>query len=116
MAALDGTVTLRTAEYRPCQVNGRDALFHRWTENEQVLLKFDNMTRPEIRKMVYDTFVGTHTVPSGVSTEAIKLTMAIVEFEGGDIEEVAPAEVKFLDTGTLFFEKEMFFRKDKDNG
>lgn len=96
---------------RPCIVNGQKALFHRWSDKERVILKFDSMLNSVLQQQILDTFKNTNTVPVGVSTERVKPTVAIVEFEGGDIEEVVPTEVKFLDTEKFFFENELFFKQ-----
>lgn len=33
MAAFDGKITMTTIEWRPCWVNGRRAIFHRWSDS-----------------------------------------------------------------------------------
>ena len=32
----DYCITIKSAEYRPCRVNGEDALFHRWATKDEV--------------------------------------------------------------------------------
>ena len=74
---------VRENEYRPCWVDGRKALFHRWA----------NDARP--------------TAPGGVTENArfyqFRSSKAIVEFEDGMVARVWPNEVKFADTG--FFDQ-----------
>lgn len=78
MANLDSTIVIKTAEYRPCFVNGRRALFHRWVDN----------ARP--------------AVPRGMRLEEcdrpqqLWTVQAIVEFEDGQVARVWPSEIEFL--------------------
>lgn len=37
MAGLDGTITITNSEYRPCIVDERKALFHKWCDNTNSL-------------------------------------------------------------------------------
>lgn len=78
MASLiDGLISFSNSEYRPCIVNGKKAVFHRWHE-------FCNVVEAGIA-------IGSH--PAG----QIKYTLGTVEFEDGTIEEVAPHKIKFAD-------------------
>lgn len=77
MANIMGSVEIRTAEYRPCYVYGRKALFHRWTDVA--------MLSPS-KALVY-----------GNTKEAEDIaTLAIVEFEDGTVERVFPESVRFV--------------------
>ena len=69
MAALSGEITIKTAEYRPCYVDGEKALFHRWAE----------ISEP----------------PSWGQSKTVR-TVAIVEYESGIVFEVAPTAVRFV--------------------
>lgn len=78
MASLiEGLVSFSNSEYRPCIVNGKKAVFHRWHE-------FCNVIEASI-------MVG------GAPAGQIKYTLGTVEFEDGTIEEVAPHQIKFED-------------------
>lgn len=77
MAALDGKITVSNAEYRPCIVDGKRALFHRWTERA-------NIVPPS-------PMIGGHN--GGV----IKDTAGIVEYEDGTIAEVYAFNIRFVD-------------------
>lgn len=74
---LDGTISIEQNEYRPCTVDGKKALFHRWYE-------FNDVVDAGLT-------IGSH--PAG----QLKFLYAIVEYEDGTIEEVAPPKVKFSD-------------------
>lgn len=74
---LDGLVSFSNSEYRPCIVNGRKAVFHRWHE-------FCNV-------------VEASPLIGGAPAGQIKYTLGTVEFEDGTVEEVAPHRIKFND-------------------
>ena len=76
MAKLED-ITIRTAEYRPCYVNGKKALFHRWTNVP--------MVSPSKMLMVRD---------ANKATEYVGL--AIVEYEDGTVDRVFPEQVRFV--------------------
>ena len=86
MASLDGTIKFTTAEYRPCLVCGRKALFHRWEDKAEV--------------------VGESPLFGGHAAGQIRGVLGIVEDENGCIAEVLPSRIKFLDSTGLFNEKE----------
>lgn len=37
MASLDGTLTITNSEYRPCVVDEKRAMFHRWEQRADVV-------------------------------------------------------------------------------
>lgn len=77
MARLNETITIKSAEYRPCTVAGKRALFHKWEENSEIYAP--------------SPMVGGHN--GGV----VKYTLAIVEFEDGHVERVRPQDIMFID-------------------
>ena len=77
LGAFDGIITLTTSEQRPCTVDGKKAVFHRWHE-------ICNVVEAGIA-------IGSH--PAG----QIKYTLGTVEFEDGTVQEVAPHKIKFKD-------------------
>lgn len=42
------TIEIQNAEYRPCLVDGKKALFHRWAEKQQAILKITNVCSAEV--------------------------------------------------------------------
>jgi hypothetical protein len=74
-------IVVQENEYRPCYVNGRKALFHRWA----------NTARP--------------VPPRGAEQDEntryfqYRATLAIVEFEDGTVERVWPQDIQFTDGG-----------------
>lgn len=75
-------VQTQNSEYRPCYVNGRKALFHRWV----------NTANPAL--------------PKGVSANDEKArffqhrsTAALVEYADGNVARVWPQDIRFADGG-----------------
>ena len=94
MALISGvTVT----ERRPCWVKGLRAMFHKWAD-KTVDVFISNMMVPSIQveeaRQYYDS---TGIVPNGFRIEKITNTYALVEFEDGRVEEIAPTTITFLD-------------------
>lgn len=77
MAALDGTVTFLTSEYRPCYVGGKKALFHKWENRSEI--------------------VAPSALAGGHNGGVRNFTLGIVEFENGDVAEILPINIKFAD-------------------
>ena len=76
MGAFDG-ITISTSEYRPCLVDGKKALFHRWSDKSKVV---------EPSPMI-----------GGAPGGTVRYTVAIVEMEDGQVIEVGPQLIKFID-------------------
>lgn len=97
MAAMDGTITMTTAEYRPCYVNEKKALFHRWIDKDEVLIKFSTfLSEDDIAEML-EIYRTKSILPSNAGVEKVKTTFAIVEYEDGTIDEVRPQQIRFAD-------------------
>ena len=62
-----------TSEYRPCVINGKNALFHCWEERADVML------------------------PALAVGGQLKQTYGIIEYEGGEVAEVLPHDIRFID-------------------
>lgn len=80
-----GDITIKTAEYRPCYVSGRKALFHRWeafpyvSPSKYMAKRWEGLNEDEAIEKSID--LGT---------------LAIVEYEDGTIAKVYPEEVRFV--------------------
>lgn len=68
-------------EYRPCYVNGRKALFHRWV----------NTARPQLPK-------GQEPAENARYFQ-FRTTHGLVEYEDGTVDRVWPHDIKFADHG-----------------
>ena len=82
---------IRFSEYRPCVVNGKKALFHR----------FADMART----------VGESPLRGGHSAGQLWEIVAVVEYENGDVDLTKPWNVKFLDSD-CYFSRMSFGRED----
>lgn len=112
MGKLESTITIKSGEYRPCMVNGKKALFHKWTEKENVILQCNRLVRSTRLAEIREEYEKTNIVPNGFSAVKFGETYAIVEFEKGEIELVNPQYIQFLDSGNVFYENAMFFREE----
>lgn len=112
MAGLERTITMKTGEYRPCMVNGHKALFHRWSDKETLFFKCDHMVKKEAFASIRLDYEKYQLLPNGVTVEKIKNTVAIVEFEDGFIKEVLSTDIRFLDSGNLFYGNSIFFKEE----
>ena len=84
MGALDGKVTFTTSEHRPCWVDGRRAVFHRWLDNARPVKPRGHEDDPEV------AYFPLHNVH------------ALVEFEDGIMRRVWPTDLQFADSAELF--------------
>lgn len=75
------TRTISTAHYRPCVVDGVEALFHRWEDYSEIISP--------------SPWKGGH--PGG----SLRCTFAIVEMADGSIRRVEPPDVRFTDNAKL---------------
>ena len=93
MAALNGTITFHSAEYRPCYVDGKRALFHRWAD--------------------WAVPIPGELSIGGAPAGQLQFPVAIVEFQDGEVKTVHPREVRFA-CNQMFGEK-VWFDKDARN-
>lgn len=85
------------AVVRPCEVDGKPAVFHRWVDEDQALLKVNAFTSPEEQASLAHRFRDSCVVPSMCSTEVLRRTFALVEYPDGSVGKVKPELVTFLD-------------------
>lgn len=76
MASMVGEILVKTGERRPCFVNGKQALFHRWSDESYIV-------PPSLLK-------------GGHGGGTIRETVAIVEYEDGSVERAALSAVRFM--------------------
>lgn len=74
-------VIIQEAEYRPCYVDGRKGLFHRWANNAKPQLPRGQEPGENARYFQFRT------------------TKGLVEFEDGHVESVWPQDIQFADGG-----------------
>ena len=76
MASLDGTLTITNSEYRPCVVDEKRAMFHRWEQRADV--------------------VDASPLRGGHPGGQYWITLGIVEYEDGSMDEISPEKSDFL--------------------
>ncbi len=81
---------------RPCEVDGRPALFHRWIEEDRALLKFNTLCRGLEMEEMRRIFLSEGIVTPQCSTEVIRETFALVEYMDGTIHKVKPELIRFI--------------------
>lgn len=84
-------------ELRPCIVNGKKALFHTWTEKEGVILKIMGMVGRKQVEDLLEVYKELGVIPPHFEVVKEKTTFALVEYEDGQIAEVKPTDVRFID-------------------
>lgn len=92
----------REMVYRPCVVDGKKAIFHRWALDEEVLIKFNGFIKNDRLSVICQSIREDRIVPPNTETEKLTNTYGIVEFEDGTVRGVRPVEIRFLDSEGLF--------------
>lgn len=81
---------------RPCEVDGKACVFHRWIEEDETLLKFNIMVGLEEREGMLRSFEQDKVVAPGCSLNIVRHAYALVEYPDGSMGKVAPESVCFL--------------------
>lgn len=103
------------AIYRPCKVDGKRALFHRWIEEDSVIFKFDISIYSVALQEILQDIREKQYCPRGVTVEKVKNNFALVEYEDGTVAKVAPEKVVFLDDEVrTFFSQNYTIDKGKE--
>lgn len=82
---------------RPCLADGKPATFHRWVDEDKGLLRVNAFTRDEERERLNRVFRDDGIIPQCCSLEALRATLALVEYPDGSVGRVKPELVQFLD-------------------
>ena len=86
-----------TWEYRPCYVNDKKALFHRWADKEQVIIKVNCNVPYDKAKTIAEYAIKNFVLDNDCDVEKVAGVFAIVEYEDGTIAEVDPIKIRFAD-------------------
>ena len=122
MAGLTFESLFLSGEYRPCTVYGNKALFHRWIEEEKLIIKTESVLKrqSEYFDRILKDYRENGIIAPGLSTEKITYTYALVEFEDGHIEKVEPTDVVFDNSYEKFknfvWKSDIEKYKEMDNG
>lgn len=82
---------------RPCLVDGKPALFHRWVEEDKALLRIDAFVKNETREAIFQRFkVEGLCGPEG-TIEKLRTVKALVEWPDGSVSTVPLELITFLD-------------------
>ena len=95
-------VVFKSGEYRRCLVNSERALFHRWCEEDTLLINLNAIVKPEIAKAIRKKFQESWVLPEYGKVKTVRKVYALVEFENGLVKKVEPTDVKFVDGEGLF--------------
>lgn len=83
--------------FRPCEVDGTPAFFHRWVDEDRVLLHTCSFAPDQHHRARLDEFKRDGLVYPDCRTEAVRHTFALVEYDDGTVGKVEPEKVKFTD-------------------
>lgn len=88
----------RPGQLRPCDVDGKAAMFHRFVDDDRALLRINKFCKPAEQEALVRYFreQGVYN-DDACSTEILRSTMALVEYADGSLGKVDPEKVTFLD-------------------
>jgi hypothetical protein len=84
---------------RPCEVDGVPALFHRWIEEESVLVKVGIFVPEDQRRAMCRSFYEDQIIPDGCTVTTLHHTFALVELRDGTVHKVKPEMIRFVKEG-----------------
>lgn len=88
-------LTMDELRARPCKVGGRPALFHRWVEEDDAILKVPMFwDGPRVDTLTHH-FKHDKVVPNVCDIVVTHHTFALVEYRNGTIAKVAPELIQF---------------------
>ncbi len=82
---------------RPCLVEDKPALFHRWVDEDRAILKCNAMVKPERQAQLLSAFREEAILPGYCSVDMLHAVLALVEYPDGSVGKVDPKLVQFLD-------------------
>lgn len=82
---------------RPCLVDDKPAVFHRFVEEDRALLQFDRFCKAEAMEAIVQVFKDSGVYCGKTcSTKILHSTLALVEFPDGSLKKVDLEHVTFL--------------------
>lgn len=85
------------ADLRPCEVDETPALFHRWVDEDQALLRVNVFCKEDEMRQLRRNMDRRGIIPCGCSSEVVRRTYALVEYPDGLIGKVDPKLIRFTD-------------------
>lgn len=89
-------LTMDELQARPCEVDGRPAIFHRWVEEDRIIMRLDGLFPKDARDAIIREFRTDGYVPAGCHSEVVRNTFALVEYRDGTIAKVLPEKIRFI--------------------
>lgn len=83
-------------DLRPCTVGDRNGKFHKWIEEQKIIIKSNTMHKPEYLEHIKQFIDRCSIMPNTCEYNIITKTVALVEFEDGSVKKVDPEEVRFV--------------------
>ncbi len=87
-------------KYRPCIVDGKKALFHRWADKGKLVVQLQGMfTGKEIRETSQHIYQDDDLIMTDRRSDIMQMqyTYGIVEFADGRVSEGEPSKIRFTD-------------------
>lgn len=82
---------------RPCEVDGKPCIFHRWVDEDKALLGVNLMVNDYQRDKIVRGYKADGVAPHGCEIKVLRHTYALVEYPDGSVGKVEPELVTFLD-------------------
>lgn len=89
-------LTMDELHARPCEVDGRPALFHRWIEEDRAMLKVPRNLQEKTYESIFQVFRENNVVVDGCEVVVSHHTFALVEYRDGTIAKVEPESIRFV--------------------
>lgn len=87
-------------KYRPCVVDGKKALFHRWADKGKLVVRLDGIfTEKKLQEASLHIYQDDDLIITDRKSDVVQIqqTYGIVEYENGVVAEVEPEKIVFTD-------------------
>ena len=87
-------------KYRPCVVDGKKAIFHRWADKCKLVVRLNGMfTEEKLRKASLHIYQDDDLIIADRTSDVMQMqqTYGVVEYENGVVAEVEPVKIVFTD-------------------
>lgn len=84
-------------DLRPCYVDTKKALFHKWINKETPILKVNAQLNYDEVLYVQSRFKEDNVIPKWCDVAMQNRTLGLVEYEDGTVAEVEPTRIIFAD-------------------
>lgn len=84
-------------DLRPCLVDGDMAYFHRWIDEDEVILQLSATLHPSDAQRVRRDFAEGRLIPPNCEVVVVRNFYALIEYLDGTVEKVDPERIQFTD-------------------